>query len=39
LESGATSALPGWMVSSACAAYIIGPPPIAPEALLYFVIC
>ena len=33
LESGATCALPAWMLSAACAAFVLGPPLIATGAL------
>jgi len=34
MESGATCGLPTWMLSTACATFVLGPPLIATDALL-----
>jgi hypothetical protein len=34
MESGATCGLPAWMLSAACATFVLGAPPIATDALL-----
>jgi hypothetical protein len=34
MESGATCGLPAWMLSAACATFVLGPPLIATDALL-----